>query len=101
MSPLEPGGVTVAGGTGLSSAGKKSIAETWMRWNNDSMTRANQDHQRELEATAVRELVKHLEKRKAVSNPTSNRSAQTEMIQIRTVFRLPLPSFRAKRVMNR
>ena len=37
---------------------------SWMKWDDDRTTRANQDCQRELESTAVRELIKYFGKRK-------------------------------------
>ena len=51
---------------GAKSDDKKPSApeNSWMKWDDDRTTRANQDCQRELESTAVRELVKYFGKRK-------------------------------------
>ena len=51
---------------GTQGADKKPVApeNSWMKWDDDRTTRANQDCQRELESTAVRELIKYFGKRK-------------------------------------
>lgn len=59
------------GGGGDGGAGKKAsggsatqdaaaAASSWMRWDNERSTRANQDHQREIECSLFRTMVKHL-----------------------------------------
>ncbi len=37
---------------------ERSAARNWMRWDNERSTRANQDHQRELECSAFRTMAK-------------------------------------------
>ena len=54
------------GGQRAAAADKRPAApeSAWMKWDDDYATRANQDCQRQLESTAVRELIKYFGKRK-------------------------------------
>ncbi len=72
--PTEPGVTPSSSAISASSGNEKSsksssIPETsWMRWDNDRTTRANQDHQRELEAAAMRDLAKYLGRSRVHTN---------------------------------
>ena len=58
---------------------------SWMKWDDDRTTRANQDCQRELESTAVRELVKYFGKRKV----RFLKHLKNLMFEFHTIFSLP------------
>ena len=70
MNYLNPGGADFSGlrsGRSSPSTGakaKKAVDESkenpWMKWDNDRTTRSNQDNQRELETSAMRDIVRHL-----------------------------------------
>ena len=56
-------------------------ALAWMRWDPERTVRANQDHQREREEIAIRDLIRHLVKRnqqqQQQSQPANQHPAQT------------------------
>ena len=54
--------VISGGSSGGSKRSHEEQAPVWMRWDSERTTRANQDHQRELETTAIRDLIKHMER---------------------------------------
>ena len=66
LGDLLQDGVGGGGNAPQGEEDKKPAApeNSWMKWDDDRTTRANQDCQRELESTAVRELVKYFGKRK-------------------------------------
>ncbi len=73
---------------------QEAAARNWMRWDNERSTRANQDHQRELECSAFRTMAKLFRYRQQVNvlnieisfgNSSSN---QTELSRIFPTFPL-------------
>lgn len=53
-------------------------ALAWMRWDPERTVRANQDHQREREEIAIRDLIRHLTKKNQHQQPPQSQQSHTQ-----------------------